>query len=131
MFIYTKMDFGLRNAPPTFNRVVQYTFGPLLLTFLRVFMDDFSNFTGTHCSTAVENFEEHLSQLAEVFDKCRKVKLKLNPNKCHFLVTQGTLLGHIVSAKGLAPDLDKVIAILRLPPPLNPKGAQSFVGHTG
>ena len=69
-FIYTKMAFGLRNAPPTFNRIVQITFGPLLLSFLRVFMDDFSNFTGIHSSTPTEAFQEHLLQLAAIFDKC-------------------------------------------------------------
>ena len=130
-FVYTKMAFGLQNAPPTFNRVVQKTFGPYLLQFLRVFMDDFSNFTGAHCSRPVDCFEEHLHQLSLIFDRCRQVCLKLNPNKCHFLVLQGTLLGHVVLAKGLAPDPDKIVAILRLPPPVNMKDTQSFVGHTG
>ena len=60
-----------------------------------------------------------MEYLAFVFKICKEVRLKLNPNKCHFLVLEGTLLGHIVSSKDLAPNLDKVIAILKLLPLVN------------
>ena len=69
-YIYNKMPFGLCNAPATFQHLVTTIFKDLLLTFLRVFMDDFSNFSGPQTSTCVEAFFEHL-QLSQVFARCR------------------------------------------------------------
>lgn len=49
-------------------------------------------------------------------EKCRSARLSLNPDKCAFVATSGTLLGHIVSAKGLAIDPAKVeIVVVKLP----------------
>lgn len=129
-FVYTKMAFVLHNAPLFFKTMVTHTFGPTLLNFLHhVFRDDFSNFIGTRCYSPVEKLQEDLHQLALVFEKHRHVRLKLNPNKCQFLVFRGKILGQVVLAKGLTLNPDKVIAILYLSQPVNPKGTQSFVGH--
>ena len=51
--------------------------------------------------------------------------------KCHFLVTEGIVLGHMVSARGIEVDKAKVDVIAKLPPPEKLKGIQSFLGHAG
>jgi hypothetical protein len=38
-----------------------------------------------------------ISDLAEMFDNLRKLKMKLNPEKCTLGVPSGNLLGYIVS----------------------------------
>ena len=45
----------------------------------------------------------------------------MNPAKCAFGVTSGTLLGQIVSREGIAVNPDKVKAIMEAPPPTNAK----------
>lgn len=39
------------------------------------------------------NREDHLLNLQKVFDRLRKYKLRLNPQKCIFGATSGKLLG--------------------------------------
>ncbi|GJT79042.1 hypothetical protein Tco_1045767 [Tanacetum coccineum] len=47
--------------------------------------------------------------------------LVLNWEKCHFMVTEGIVLGHKVSCKGLEVDKAKINVIAKLPPPLTSK----------
>lgn len=39
--------------------------------------------------------EDHLLNLQKLFDRLRKYRLRLNPNKCAFGATSGKLLGFI------------------------------------
>ena len=54
--------------------------------------------------------------------------VSLNPKKSHFGLTEGKLLGHIVSAEGIKIDPERVKAILKISIPRNKKEIQSFVG---
>ncbi|GKG07454.1 reverse transcriptase domain-containing protein [Tanacetum coccineum] len=47
------------------------------------------------------------------------------------MVTEGIVLGHKVSSKGLEVDKAKVYVIAKLPPPTNVKAVRSFLGHVG
>ena len=55
----------------------------------------------------------------------------LNWEKCHFMVTQGIVLGHIVSKKGIEVDKVKVELISNLPTPKCVRDIRSFLGHAG
>jgi len=48
------------------------------------------------------------------------------PKKCIFGVSQGKLLGYVVSNEGISIDLERVQAIKGLSLPVNKKGVQSF-----
>ncbi|MCI84089.1 reverse transcriptase, partial [Trifolium medium] len=47
------------------------------------------------------------------------------------MVTEGIVLGHKVSTKGIEVDRAKIEVIEKLPPPVNVKGIRSFLGHAG
>ena len=72
--------------------------------------------------------EDHLKHLRQVFTKCQKFGLSLNPNKSHFSMTEGKLLGHIVSAEGIKIYPERVKSILKITIPINKKDIQSFTG---
>ena len=55
----------------------------------------------------------------------------LNWEKCHFMISQGIVLGHIISEKGIEVDKEKVDLISKLPPPTNVKTMRQFLGHVG
>ena len=55
----------------------------------------------------------------------------LNWEKCHFMVTQGIVLRHIVSREGIEVDKAKVELISNLPTPKCVKDIRSFLGHAG
>ncbi|CAJ2652179.1 unnamed protein product [Trifolium pratense] len=47
------------------------------------------------------------------------------------MVTEGIVLGHKISSKGIEVDKAKIEVIEKLPPPINVKGVRSFLGHAG
>ena len=63
----------------------------------------------------------HIEDLLKLFQRLRKYRLRLNPNKCTFGVRSGKLLGFIVSQKGIKVDPDKVKAIQEMPAPRTEK----------
>ncbi|GJS89619.1 reverse transcriptase domain-containing protein [Tanacetum coccineum] len=61
--------------------------------------------------------------------RCKQAHLVLNWEKCHFMVTEGFVLGHKVSSTGLEVGKAKIDVIAKLPPPTNVKAIRSFLGH--
>ena len=62
---------------------------------------------------------------------CLDKNLALNWEKFHFMVTEGIILWHRISAAGLEVDQAKVSIIKTLLPPITVKGIRSFLGHAG
>ena len=77
------------------------------------------------------SFDACLDNLYKVLQCCKETNLVLNWEKCHFMVTKGVVLGHIVSENGIEVDKAKIEVIERLPPPTSVKGIRSFLGHAG
>ena len=63
--------------------------------------------------------------------RCIEKNMVLNWEKCHFMVNQGIVLGHVISKKGIEVDKAKVEIISKLPPPTNVKAVRQFLGHAG
>ena len=122
-FAYRRLPFGLCNAPGTFQRCVLSIFSDYVEKIMEVFMDDFTVFG--------DSLEDCLKNLSTVMQRCTENNLVLNWEKCHFLVREGIVLGHLVSARGIEVDRAKVEVIAKLPPPINVKGIRSFLGHAG
>jgi len=98
-------------------------FSDLVENCIEVFMDDFSVFGSS--------FQSCLENLNTVLRKCVETNLVLNWEKCHFMVTEGIVLGHKISERGMEVDKAKMEIIEKLPPPTNVKGIRSFLGHAG
>ncbi|RVW50055.1 Retrovirus-related Pol polyprotein from transposon 17.6 [Vitis vinifera] len=122
-YAYRRMPFGLCNAPATFQRCMLSIFSDMVERIMEVFMDDITVYGGT--------FEECLVNLEAVLHKCIEKDLVLNWEKCHFMVRQGIVLGHIISEKGIEVDKAKVELIVKLPSPTTVKGVRQFLGHAG
>ncbi|RVW79442.1 Retrovirus-related Pol polyprotein from transposon opus [Vitis vinifera] len=122
-YAYRRMLFGLCNAPATFQRCMLSIFSDTVERVMEVFMDDITIYGGT--------FEECLVNLEAVLKICIEKDLVLNWEKCHFMVRQGIVLGHIISEKGIEVDRTKVELIAKLPSPTTVKGVRQFLGHVG
>ena len=72
-------------------------------------MDDITVYEGS--------FEECLINLENVLHRCIEKNLVLNWEKCHFMVNQGIVLGHIILEKGIEVDKTKINLISKLHPP--------------
>ena len=122
-FAFRRMPFGLCNAPGTFQRCMMSIFSDLAEEVMEIFMDDFKVYGSS--------FEQCLHNLGTVLQRCKDKNLALNWEKCHFMVTEGIVLGHMISAAGLEVDQAKVSIIRNLMPPTTVKGIRSFLGHAG
>ncbi|XP_059068759.1 uncharacterized mitochondrial protein AtMg00860-like [Cryptomeria japonica] len=72
---------------------------------------------------------DHFRDLSAVLQRCRKHGISLNPKKSVFCITEGKLLGHIVSKEGVRIDPERVNAIQRLSLPSSWTGVRSFFGQ--
>ena len=122
-FAYRKMPFGLCNAPGTLQRCMMSLFSDMVGKIIEVFMDDLSVFGGS--------FDLCLNNLTQVLKRCEEKNLTLNWEKCYFMVTQGIVLGHVVSSRGIEVDKAKIEVMKSLPPPRTTKDIRSFLGHAG
>nr|GFB92052.1 reverse transcriptase domain-containing protein [Tanacetum cinerariifolium] len=86
-------------------------------------MDDFSVFGNS--------FDNCLSQLDKMLQRCEDTRLCLNWEKSHFMVKKGILLGHKISKNRIEVDKAKIDVIAKLPHPTTVKGVRSFLGHAG
>jgi hypothetical protein len=98
-------------------------FSDMIEEIMEVFMDDFSVYDKT--------FDQCLENLDKVLQRCQEKDLVLNWEKCHFMVCEGIILGHLVSERGIEVDKAKIKVIEQLPSPMNVKGICSFLGHVG
>ncbi|RVW88210.1 Retrovirus-related Pol polyprotein from transposon 297 [Vitis vinifera] len=71
------------------------------------------------------------SDMVERIMRCIEKDLVLNWEKCHFMVRQGIVLGHIISEKGIEVDKAKVELIVKLPSPTTVKGVSSSLAMQG
>ena len=77
------------------------------------------------------SFTDFLANLKLVLSRCEEKSLILNWEKCHFMVTKGIVLGHIVSFDGIEVDKAKIDLIFNLSTPKNIQEVRSFLGHAG
>nr|GFB57766.1 reverse transcriptase domain-containing protein [Tanacetum cinerariifolium] len=113
-FAYRRMPFGLCNAPGTFQRYMLAIFHDMVEKTMEVFMDDFSIFRNS--------FENCLSRLDKMLQRCDDTILSLNWEKSHFMVKEGIILGHRISKNGIEVDRAKFDVIAKLPHPTTVKG---------
>jgi hypothetical protein len=120
-FMYEKIPFGLMNVGATFHRAMDVAFVGEKDKFMVIYLDDITIFS--------KSDDEHLQHLEQIFRKCRRYGISLNPRKSHFPMPEGKLLGHIISAGGIKIDPKRVEAIQEIAIPRNKKSIQSFIGR--
>jgi hypothetical protein len=118
-FSYEHMSFGLSNAGVAFQRAMQTTFNNLISNIIQVYLDDLTVYS--------KNQSDHFGHLRKVFLHRRKFGMSLNPSKSILGVTQGKLLGHIVSDCGISIDPERVVVIINLPAPTSKQSVQAFM----
>nr|GEZ51596.1 reverse transcriptase domain-containing protein [Tanacetum cinerariifolium] len=112
-FAYRRMPFGLCNAPDTFQMCMLAIFHDMVEKTMEVFMDDFSVFGNS--------FENCLSHLDKMLQRCEDTKLFLNWEKSHFMIKEGIVLGHKISKNRIEVDKAKIDVIAKLPHPTTVK----------
>ncbi|KAL4127078.1 hypothetical protein QTP88_011276 [Uroleucon formosanum] len=120
---YTKLPMGLKNSPPTFQRLMNNVLCNLIGLKCLVYLDDIIVFS--------TDLSEHDIRIREVFSRLRTHNLKLQPIKCEFLRKEVIYLGHKLTEKGVQPDERKIKSVKTFPIPTTVKEIKSFLGLTG
>jgi hypothetical protein len=100
---------------------MDFSFKELMGKIIEIYQDDLTVFS--------KDRSDHVSHLRQVFERCRKYGISLNPTKSVLGVDEGKLLGHIISNDGVKIDPKRVKAIEGIPLPQTKKALQSFLGQ--
>ncbi|CAK1583549.1 unnamed protein product [Parnassius mnemosyne] len=119
-FEFTRMAFGLKSAPSTFQRLMNTALSGLQGLQCFVYLDDIIIY--------LYDLQAHINNLSRVFDRLRHFNLKLQPDKCVFLRKKVSYLGHIITNERVKPNQEKTKADQQFPQPRCPKDIKSFMG---
>ena len=120
LYEFTCMPFGLSNACSSFCHLMEQCLGDQQFVTLLLYLDDICIFAPT--------IDEMLDRIQLVFDRLKKFNLKIKPKKCQFFSTSVLFLGHVLLAKGISANAEKVDKVQTWPVPKNIKEVQSFLG---
>lgn len=114
------MAMGVKNAAPTFQRMMNNVLLGLQGIMCFVYIDDLVIYG--------KNLNDHNNKLKSILERLQQYKLKVNPQKCDFLQKEINFHGHVISRTGVKPDPKKIDAISRFPIPKTFKEIKSFLG---
>lgn len=123
LFEFTRLPFGLANAPAVFQRTMNKVLSGLIGKCCMVYLDDIVVYS--------QDEDSHANDLAAVFDRLRQAGLALKPSKCAFGLESVELLGYIINKDGIKMNPEKVKAIQELSVPRDVKEVRSFLGMAG
>jgi len=118
---YKVMAFGLRNAPATFQRLVNRVIKGM--HNVEAYLDDLVIYSAS--------WSEHVEQLEELFSRLSRANLTVNLVKCEFGRATVTYLGKIVGSGQVRPVESKVEAITNFPMPTTRRELRRFLGMVG
>jgi len=115
---FTKMPFGIRNAPAFFQRNMDCLLKNLSNS--DAYIDDVCVYSS--------NWKEHLRHLDETLRCLKKAGLTVKLAKCAFARAQVQYLGHSIGGGKIAPVEAKVMAISQMEKPATKKALRRFLG---
>ncbi|CAM4575830.1 unnamed protein product [Caretta caretta] len=119
LYEFNVLPFGLRNAPATFQRLVDGLLAGLG-EYAVAYLDDVAIFS--------DSWADHLEHLQKVLERIREAGLTVKAKKCQIGLNRVTYLGHQVGQGTISPLQAKVDAIQKWPVPKSKKQVQSFLG---
>lgn len=119
-FEFTRMPFGLANAPATFQRIMNQVLGSTRHKEALAYLDD--------VIIPMKNFLEGLNKLENVLMLFSSAGLTLKLSKCVFFGDNVDYLGFEVSSSGIQPGSRKSEAVAKFPVPQNQHNVRQFIG---
>ena len=121
LYQYKVMPFGMKNAPATFQRMVNKLVRDI--DGCEGYIDDVVIFS--------DNWSDHIHQIKRFFQIMREAKLTINLMKSEFGKASVKYLGHIVGQGQVRPLDAKIQTIVKYPIPTSRKELARFLGMAG
>ncbi|KAE9286104.1 hypothetical protein PF008_g26748 [Phytophthora fragariae] len=122
LYEWLVIPFGLRNAVPAFERLMENVLIDLKWRTCLVYLDD--------CVVFSDDFPTHLVRLKQVLEPFRDAGFKLKMKKCKWGRDQVASLGHIVTPSGILPNPEKVKSVMNVKRPHDLHTVRAFLGLT-
>nr|CAI5841376.1 unnamed protein product [Callosobruchus analis] len=123
LYEYTRVPFGLCNAPAIFQRAMNLLFRKINTKNILIYLDD--------VLVVSETIELNINTLKEIFQLLQENNITLNLSKCHFLQESITFLGYNIDKNGISPDATRIEAVEHFPTPANVHQVRQFLGLVG
>ena len=120
---FLRMPFGLKNAPATFQKLMDEFLEGLDSQNIQIYMDDIVVFT--------QDKATHMDLLRNLIKRLKHYNLKVSKEKTHLFKRKVKFMGYIISENGVQPDPDKVETIWNIPTPKNVKEVRRILGMFG
>jgi len=119
---FTRMPFGVKNAPAIFQELMQRIFGDES-AFCTPYMDDIVVFS--------KDWESHVQHIERVLKKLGEAGLTANPAKCRWGGKNMEFLGHQVGEGRMSLPSHRAEAFANYTKPSTKKGLRAFLGSIG
>ena len=116
---FTVLPQGIKNGPPTFQRIVNQVLGPSRSRYCLAYIDDVIIFSNT--------FADHLSHLDDVLHSLSDANFRLSVDKCTIVTTEIDYLGHHVSHHTIRPNKENIRGLMDTSTPVTSKEIFRFV----
>jgi len=117
---FNRLPYRLSNSPASFQRLMDLILKNLTRADCWVFIDDVTVYSDTT--------EEHAKRLSDIFERCRRANLQLQPQESVFAKAKVTYLGFELSYRGIEALPDKMKAVQNFPIPRSVTDVRSFLG---
>jgi hypothetical protein len=121
VFEWLRVPMGVKPAANFFhNTMASIVLLGLVFVICEVYLDDILVYG--------KDAEEYLTNLRSVFERFRRYKITINPDKCLFGVTSLEFLGHTINENGISFAQTKLDSVVNFVKPENVKQLRSFIG---
>lgn len=124
LYQFNVMPFGLKNAPATFQRLMEMVLWIWKGCTSFVYLDYIVIYS--------DSWQQHFKDVHAIMDKLRQAGrqagLTVNVKKSNFLHIFLTLLGHVLSSEGVQMDPEKMHTVQNFTVPTNRKSLEQFLG---
>ena len=117
---FLRLPQGLKTSLNSFQMLMDKVLSGLSFRSTLCYLDNVLIFS--------ETFDQHLSDLQEVFKRFHTAGLKLSPGKCRFAQESCLFLGHEISKNGISPPSDRLEAVSEYPVPKTTKQLKRYLG---
>lgn len=117
LYQYNRLPYGVASAPAIFQKIMDQVLQGM--DGVICYLDDIL-VTG-------KDTDSHLANLEEVLRRLESYNLRLKLDKCEFMKSSVSYLGHVIDATGIHPMKEKTDAIQKAPVPKNVTELRSFL----
>ena len=121
VYEWLRVPMGPKGAPSYFQEIIQtVVLAGLIYAICEAYLDDILVYAATP--------EDLVARLRLVFERFRKHKLTINPEKCFLGMQEVEFVGHLLTADGITFTRNRIDNVLNIPPPKYEKDMKSFIG---